>query len=82
MNKTNKFKNKNWSAVAIKPIHLCNKVWVGFNASILKGVTIGEGAVIGTASVVTKDILPYSIVAGNPAKVIRKICFHKVKKGR
>jgi acetyltransferase-like isoleucine patch superfamily enzyme len=47
-------------------------VWIGFNATILKGVSIGKGAIIGACSVVTKDVLPYTIVAGNPAKLIRR----------
>lgn len=45
--------------------------WIGANAIILKGVTIGEGAIIAAGAVVTKDVNPYTIVAGNPAKVIR-----------
>lgn len=49
-----------------------NDVWVGNRAMILQGVTIGDGAVVGAGSVVTKDVEPYTIVAGNPAKVIRK----------
>ncbi len=49
-----------------------NDVWIGQNAIILPGVHIGDGAIIGLNSVVTKDIEPYTIVAGNPAKVIRK----------
>lgn len=44
--------------------------WIGFNASILKGVKIGRGAVVGACSVVTKDVLPYEVVVGNPAKPI------------
>lgn len=48
-------------------------VWIGFNSTILKGVTIGEGAIIGACSVVTKNVSPYTIVAGNPAKFIRNI---------
>ena len=50
-----------------------NDVWIGAGAIILNGVTIGEGAVVGAGSVVTKDVNPYEIVAGNPARVIRKI---------
>lgn len=46
-------------------------VWIGINAIICSGVTIGQGAVIATGAVVTKDIPPYSIVGGNPAKLIR-----------
>ncbi len=49
-----------------------NDVWIGSNAFIKGGVTVGHGAVIGAYAVVTKDIEPYSIVGGNPAKVIRK----------
>lgn len=48
-----------------------NDVWVGANVTILDGVTIGDGAVIGAGSVVTKDVLPYRVVGGNPAKVIK-----------
>lgn len=49
-----------------------NDVWIGSNVLILGGVTIGDGAVVGAGSVVTKNVEPYSIVAGNPAKTIRK----------
>lgn len=48
-----------------------NDVWIGWKATILPGVTIGDGAVIGSASVVTSDVPPYAIVAGNPARVVR-----------
>ena len=46
-------------------------VWIGARATICSGVTIGQGAIIGAGAVVTKDVEPYSIVAGNPAKLIR-----------
>lgn len=49
-----------------------NNVWIGLHALILPGVTIGDGAVVGAGSVVTKSVEPFTIVAGNPAKVIRK----------
>lgn len=49
-----------------------NDVWIGYEAVILSGVTIGDGAVIGARAVVTKDVAPYSIVGGVPAKEIRK----------
>jgi virginiamycin A acetyltransferase len=49
-----------------------NDVWIGKNVLILSGVQIGDGAIVGASSVVTNDIEPYSIVAGNPAKLIRK----------
>lgn len=64
---------KDWSNVEISPIKICDKVWIGFNSIILKGVTVGEGAIIGAGSIVTKDVEPYTIVAGNPAKFIRKV---------
>lgn len=49
-----------------------NDVWIGYEAVILSGVTIGDGAVIGTHAVVTKDVPPYTIVGGVPAKPIRR----------
>ena len=49
-----------------------NDVWIGFEAVILSGVTIGDGAIIGTRAVVTKDVPPYTIVGGVPARPIRK----------
>ena len=53
-------------------IMIGNDVWIGYEAVILSGVTIGDGAVIGCRAVVTKDIPPYTIVGGIPAKPIRK----------
>ena len=50
---------------------VCRYAWVGGNTTILPGVTIGEGAVIGAGSVVTKDVPPWSVAVGNPAKVIK-----------
>lgn len=55
------------------PITVGNKVWIGGSTSILPGVTIGEGAIIASGAVVTKDVPPYTIVGGNPARVIREI---------
>ena len=49
-----------------------NDVWIGYEAVILSGVTIGDGAIVGSRAVVTKDIPPYTIVGGVPAKPIRK----------
>ncbi len=49
-----------------------NDVWIGYEAVILSGVTIGDGSIIGTRAVVTKDVPPYAIVGGIPAKIIRK----------
>lgn len=55
-----------------KPVTIGNDVWIGANAYIRGGVTIGTGAVIGAHAVVTKDVAPYQIVAGCPAKPLRK----------
>jgi acetyltransferase-like isoleucine patch superfamily enzyme len=48
-----------------------NDVWIGFNVIIISGVTIGDGAAIGAGSVVAKDVPPYTIVSGNPARIVR-----------
>lgn len=61
------------AAHAARPIRIGRNVWVGFDACVLPGVTIGEGSVVGARSVVAEDVPPYSIVAGNPARVIRRI---------
>ncbi len=53
-------------------INVGNDVWIGYEAVIFSGVTIGDGAIIGTRAVVTKDVPPYTIVGGVPAKPIRK----------
>jgi acetyltransferase-like isoleucine patch superfamily enzyme len=68
---------KDWEDVKISPIEIKDKVWIGFNSIILKGVTVGEGAIIGAGSVVTKDVPPWTIVAGNPARIIREIPEHE-----
>lgn len=57
-----------------------NDAWIGYEAVILSGVTIGDGAIIGTRAVVTKDVPPYTIVGGVPAKPIRKRFDEKVIK--
>jgi acetyltransferase-like isoleucine patch superfamily enzyme len=64
---------KDWTHVKIAPVNIKNKVWIGFNSIILKGVTLGEGSIVGAGSVVTKDVPPWTIVAGNPTKIIREI---------
>lgn len=58
--------------IPIKPIVIENHVWIGTKATILKGVRIGEGAIVAAGSVVTKDVPPHTLVAGNPAKVIKE----------
>ena len=56
-----------------KPIHIGKRVWVGSGSIILPGVTIGDNSIIGAGSIVTKDVPPNVIVAGNPAKFIKNI---------
>ena len=54
-----------------RPIRIGRNVWIGGGAVVLAGVTIGDDAIIGAASVVTKDVLPGATVAGNPARMLR-----------
>ena len=48
-------------------------MWIGFDALILKGVHIGEGAIVGARSVVTSNVEPYTVVAGNPAVIVKRL---------
>ena len=64
---------KDWRFVKTAPIEIQSKVWIGFGASILSGVTVGCGAVVGACSVVTGDIPPWTVWAGNPARQIREL---------
>ncbi len=63
----------NRSATYGKPIKIEDKVWLGINATVLPGVTLGYGCIVGANSVVTMDVPPMTIVAGNPARIIKKI---------
>ncbi|MCL1944303.1 MAG: acyltransferase [Firmicutes bacterium] len=63
--------NSDWSIIGNAPIVIKDKVWIGFNCIITKGVTIGEGAIVAAGSVVTKNVQPYTIVGGNPAKFLK-----------
>ena len=66
---TNDHNNEGASA----PVIIGNHVWIATRAIILKGVTIGEGAVVATGAIVTKNVEPYTVVAGTPAKIIKYI---------
>ena len=55
------------------PVNICDDAWIGAGAIILRGVTVGVGGVVAAGAVVTKDVLPYSIVAGNPAVQVREL---------
>lgn len=63
----------NRSATYGRPIVIEDKVWIGINATILPGVRIGYGAIVGAGSVVTRNVPAMTIVAGNPARIIKKI---------
>jgi acetyltransferase-like isoleucine patch superfamily enzyme len=71
--KPNNIVSKNWQNVKSKPIRVHSHAWIGMNCIILKGVTIGEGAIVGAGSVVTKDVPPWTVVGGNPAQIIRTL---------
>lgn len=66
-------KPDNRSATYGRPIVIEDKVWIGINSTILPGVRIGYGSIVGAQSVVTKDVPPMTVVAGNPARIIKKI---------
>jgi acetyltransferase-like isoleucine patch superfamily enzyme len=59
--------------VLTAPIVIHNYAWISFNATILKGVTIGEGAIVAAGAMVTKDVPAYTMVAGNPATIIKSL---------
>jgi len=61
------------AAVEARPVRIESNVWIGFESCILPGVTIGEGSIVGARSVVTADVPPFTIVAGNPARIVRAL---------
>ena len=61
------------SILVCKPVHLKRNCWIGAGATILPGVTVGENAVVGAASVVTKDVPDNAVVVGSPAKVVKYV---------
>lgn len=71
INPANRRYNKNNDEIATAPIVIEDNVFIGADVFILKGVTIGKNSVIGAGSIVTKDIPPNAIAAGNPAKIIK-----------
>lgn len=53
------------------PIKVCDMAWIATGAIIMPGITVGEGAVVGAGSVVTRDVEPWTVVAGNPARKVK-----------
>ena len=72
-NPENLISNKNWSHVAAAPIRIGSRSWIGFGAALLKGVTVGENAVVAAHAVVATDVPAYGVAAGNPARVVRQL---------
>ena len=64
---------ENRSSTYGRPVVIEDKVWIGINATILPGVRVGYGAIIGANSVVTKDVPPMTVVAGNPVRTIKEL---------
>lgn len=64
---------KVWDHVNVKPVRIGSRAWLGFDVTILKGVSIGEGAIVGAGSVVRQDVERYTVVAGNPAVFVRRL---------
>lgn len=64
-------RNRAWNVT--RPVSIGDYVWIGMNCLILKGVSIGEGAMIGAGSVVTRDVPPFCLAAGAPARVLRRL---------
>ena len=62
-----------WKCSDSAPVVIEDNVWIGRDARILKGVTVGKGSIVALGSIVTHDVPPYSVVAGNPAKVVKKL---------
>ena len=69
----NLIKDAKYLDIKSAPVVIEDHVWIGFNVAILKRVTIGKGAIIGAGSVVTQDVEPFTVVAGNPAKIIKQL---------
>lgn len=70
---TNNHDLEDRQVLTCRPVHICRRVWIGAGATILPGITVGENSVVGAGSVVTRDVEPDTIVAGNPARIIKRL---------
>lgn len=61
------------AGVRPRPVRIGRASWIGFDTCVLPGITVGEGAIVGARSVVTRDVEPFTIVAGNPARFVRRL---------
>ena len=68
------------ASVESRPIRIERNVWIGFDACVLPGVTIGEGSIVGARSVVTSSVPPFTIAAGNPARIIRELTTEELER--
>jgi acetyltransferase-like isoleucine patch superfamily enzyme len=66
----------------VRPVRIGRGAWIGFDSCVLPGVTVGDGAVVGARSVVTTDVEPFTIVAGNPARLIRHFTAEEMADGQ
>ncbi len=64
---------RRWDKIVRKPVRVEDDVWIGASCFIMKGVTVGKGSIIAAGSIVSKDVEPFSIYAGNPAVFVKKI---------
>jgi acetyltransferase-like isoleucine patch superfamily enzyme len=64
-----------WRHADSAPVVIEDDVWIGENAAIMKGVTVGKGAIVAAHAVVTKDVPPCTVVAGNPARVVKELAY-------
>jgi acetyltransferase-like isoleucine patch superfamily enzyme len=66
---------------AARPVRIGRAAWIGFDSCILPGVTVGDGAIVGARSVVMHDVEPFTIVAGNPARLVRRLTDEEIGDG-
>jgi acetyltransferase-like isoleucine patch superfamily enzyme len=67
--------------VTAQPVRIGRASWIGFDTCVLPGITVGEGAIVGARSVVTRDVEPFTIVAGNPARFVRRLTDEEIADG-